>query len=149
MISLLLYEELWIDEEDAGLPCLEDYLENRKNKDAMRIFSTRFLLCVIGKCEFKKRRAYMQIAEMATVSDEAFVMLMLDNHWDFWSNRDLEEYKKRLSSGRINKELKQKDARTRDGGSMGRYTRNQKEARQFGGWMKDGLDEYNKYIICM
>jgi len=36
----------------------------------------------------------MKVSEIATVSDEAFAFLLIENYWDTWCNVNLEDYKK-------------------------------------------------------
>jgi len=42
----------------------------------------------------EKKIAKLPICEMATVSDEAFTLLLLENYWEGWSTKNLDEYKK-------------------------------------------------------
>ena len=39
----------------------------------------------------------MIIRDMATISDEAFALLLLENYWESWSTKNVEEYKTEVS----------------------------------------------------
>jgi len=47
----------------------------------------------VGVAFWRKHCAKLPISEMVTVSDEAFTLLLLENYWEGWSTKNLEEYK--------------------------------------------------------
>ena len=83
-----------MDREDNNVPTLDDYKMNRANKAAMNIFVTRFLSHVVGRNLFWKKRHSVLVRDMATVGDEAFTMLMLENHWEYWANCSIVEFRR-------------------------------------------------------
>lgn len=65
---------------------LQDFLELRKNEEAFETFVTNFLKPAYSTKWKAKRceKTIKKIADIATVSDEAFVMLTLENNWERW-----------------------------------------------------------------
>jgi hypothetical protein len=78
-----------------------------------------------------------KVSQMATVSDEAFAYLLLENYWNVWSNLDLEQYKNETTFDvESNRKRKRKS-------SYGKYTKNSYGARRYGGWLNEGLLRFN------
>ena len=98
-----------MDTDDDNVPTLDDYKMNRANKAAMNIFVTWFLSHVVGRNPFWKKWHRMLVRDMATVGDEAFTMLMLENHWDYWAKRNMWDY------------MQEKAKATKTGESAGRH----------------------------
>ena len=65
---------------------LEDMLQLRQNKEAYIIFVRHFLKPAYSTKWKKKRyeQNIKKIADILTVSDEAFVLLALENNWERW-----------------------------------------------------------------
>ena len=65
---------------------LDDFLELRKNEKAFETFVVNFLKpAYSAKWKAKRReKTIKKISDIATISDEAFVMLTLENNWDRW-----------------------------------------------------------------
>ena len=74
---------------------------------------------------------------MATPTDEAFALLVLENIWDVWMEIPLEEY---FAGQRKRKENEKRKCRT------GKYTKDYKEATRFGGWNDSGLQRMNDLV---
>ena len=71
------------DEPEA--PELEDMLQGRSNAEAYTYFCHFFLPHVVGKNRWRNGiRKGAAINTLATVSDEAFALLLLENSWDRW-----------------------------------------------------------------
>ena len=75
------------------LPSIEDILKLRKNLQTMRILCDHFLPCVIGKKWWKMQiLSGRHVNNIATVSDEAFVLLVLENIWDDMMKVNIDKY---------------------------------------------------------
>lgn len=57
----------------------------------MTLFCNQFLACVTGKNDWKQQTKNL-IRDFATVSDEAFALLVLENIWDKWIKMDPLEF---------------------------------------------------------
>ena len=100
---------------------LDDFLKNRENTKTMRIFCQRFLPCAVGKYVFKKRKAIEKVSEFASVSDEAFVLLVLENIWEATMEKDMKEWKR---DKLLRKNLEGTEKRERKQYACGKYTQN-------------------------
>ena len=66
---------------------LQDFLQMRENDDAMSFFCDNILPEVVGKVSWRKGVMSMKVRELATVTDEAFAQLILENVWNSgWSH---------------------------------------------------------------
>ena len=68
---------------------------------------------------------------MATISDEAFAYLLVENYWENWSKMDLQAYK---DGGTYDETTFKKRKRT---SNYGRFTKNSYGAKQYGGWTNE------------
>jgi len=60
---------------------------------SMNILCNHFLPCVVGKKRWKMQiRAGKKVNDVATVSDEAFVLLVLENIWEQMIDMDINKY---------------------------------------------------------
>jgi len=83
---------------------------------------------------FGETHAHTQkVSEMATISDEAFAYLLVENYWDDWSKKELEEYFAEACFD--NSIMKWKKRKT----TWGKYTKGAWGARQYTGWQHDAL----------
>ena len=55
----------------------------------MEILCNHFLACVVGKHDWKWQTK-KELSQVATISDEAFALLILENIWDEW--KDMNEF---------------------------------------------------------
>jgi hypothetical protein len=75
------------DEEPAGTwYTMDNFLEMRKgNHKAFRFFCEQFLSIVVGETRFKNgMRMKKPVSEIATISDEAMALLIIENHYNVW-----------------------------------------------------------------
>jgi len=100
----------------------------------MTTFYNHFLPCVVGKCKWKKLVILKKIPLFATVTDEAFALLVLENNWGVWLHEDAREYFMKNK-----KELNKKEK-----GNNGLYTGHAKGATRFGGWSVEGVQRFNE-----
>lgn len=109
----------------------------RANTKSFRIFCDCFLSKVIGSSKWKEECISKTVSEIATISDEAFTLLLLENHWDEWSNKNVEDYKKEAPyDAKNNKTVKRKPTK-------GKYTSEGIGAKLYGGWSNEGLLRFN------
>jgi hypothetical protein len=94
----------------------------RRNIENFDMFCSYFLSNVIGKQTYNKKVLQVTISEIATVSDEAFVMLCLENSMERWEHEAREPTEKRLDA---------------------KYTASPAEASKYGGWTSEGMRRFN------
>jgi len=116
-------------------------MRKRECEEVFFLFADMFLSRVVGVAFWRKNSAKMPISEMATVSDEAFALLLLEKYWDTWSTKNLETYQKEATfDERTNKK------RT---ATWGKCTTNAWGSKRFGGWSKEGLDQFNELFLSV
>jgi len=120
------------------LPNLESILQKRENPDSFFLFCDNFLSRIVGISVWKEGCQKKKVSEMATISDEAFALLLMENYWDYWANLNLQDYKSEVvyDTG-SNKKIK----RT---ANWGKYTKIAYGARRYGGWTSSGLLRFNE-----
>ena len=64
---------------------LEDFLALQTNKEVMGYFCDNFLLQVVGRVQWRDGVTKIPVHKLATVTDEAFALLVLENIWDVWT----------------------------------------------------------------
>ena len=69
-------------QSENKLPELHKIQALRKDSEVMTIFCNQFLSCVTGKHDWKRQTNSELIREFATISDEAFALLILENIWE-------------------------------------------------------------------
>jgi len=79
----------------TNLPALQELWLLCKNETTMEIFCNNFLSCVLGKHHWKWQKKHKLICELATISDEAFALLVLENIWDEWKDMNVVEFSMR------------------------------------------------------
>lgn len=98
-------------------------MQNARNDfDDFHTFCTSFLSNVIGKQAYNKRVLQDTISTIATVSDEAFVVLCLENSLGRWEQEAREPKEKRIDAV---------------------YTASPAEASKYGGWSIEGMRRFN------
>jgi hypothetical protein len=113
---------------------LKDFMRMRKNQKAYAYFCENFLRCVVGKLEWKKCAHCMKISDIASPTDEAFTLLVLENIWDSWTAVVVEDYYKgpvATMTAEGKRECKRKAV-------IGKYTSEYRRASRFGGWSDEG-----------
>jgi len=118
-----------------ALPELQDILNllQQGYKVVMTTFYNHFLSCVLGKCKWKKHVVLKKVPLFATVTDEAFALLVLENNWGVWLLEDPKEY--------FMKNKKEQDKKQKQ--NNGLYTGHAKGATRFGGWSLEGVQQFN------
>ena len=102
------------------------------------MFCDFFLSRVVGHTAWKDGCTKSKVSELASITDEAFAYLLVENYYEVWTNIDLEAYKNEeiQFDERTRKKKKRKPA-------WGKYTRNAFGARRYGGWTNEGLLRFN------
>jgi hypothetical protein len=66
---------------------LDDWLDMMRNYEAYYVFYTRFVRATVGKRPFRQRLRTMAVGdEIASVSDEALILLGFENSTEVWDN---------------------------------------------------------------
>jgi len=55
------------------------------------LFCDNFLSRIVGISAWREGCQKKTVSEMATVSDEAFAYLLVENYWDYWSNLNIKD----------------------------------------------------------
>ena len=63
---------------------MEEFLEIRKNPRAFSQLCDHILPCVVGKKHYGKKKSVVCMSEIATETDEAWALLVLENSWEAW-----------------------------------------------------------------
>jgi hypothetical protein len=108
------------------LPPLEDILKLRQsprnNNNTKFTFFVEYMAgAVIGQRKWKTTRCYARLSKHMTMSDEAFMLLVLEKQYELWIKSD---------SNKIGR---------------GKYTKNGPN-RKFCGWTNDGMRRFNKLL---
>lgn len=116
---------------------LSNFLEMRKNDEAMRFFCEHFLPEVVGKVQWRKGVTNSRVMDLATATDEAYGHLVLANVWDTWMDTDtpVEE----LKHAGLDEKGKRKVR-------PGLYTENFHKASRHEGWNANGLKRMDELI---
>jgi hypothetical protein len=108
------------------LPSLSEILKlrqtptrNGNNNRAFTFIVEHLAGAVIGQRRWKLTRCYKPLSECMTVSDEAFMLLVLENNYELWQDAD---------TNRVGR---------------GKYTENAPN-RKFCGWSNEGITRFNE-----
>jgi len=86
---------------------MESILLKRENPDCFFLFCDNFLSRIVGISVWKEGCHKKKVSEMATISDEAFAYLLMENYWDYWSTLNLQDYKSDVTHDKeSNKKIK-------------------------------------------
>jgi len=124
--------------EANSLPTLDDIMSKRDNPECFFLFCDYFLSRVVGISVWKEGCLKTKVSQMATASDEAFALLLVENYWESWSKIDLDQYKIETTFDvASNRKRKRKT-------TWGKYTKSAYGARRYAGWMAEGLLRFNE-----
>jgi len=116
------------------MPPLESMLEGRKNQNTYAFFCHFLLSTVVGKIKWKKAtKTGGRVSNLATCSDEAMALWMLENSWEKWS------YVANIGNEKLVNRAEAPDVRYTTG--RGR------SAMKYAGITKEGIARYNQ--LCM
>ena len=69
----------------GGFPTMEDLLKTRDDVGgAYTLFCDHFLQCVVRRRNWRAGIEDKEVQKVATVTDEALGLLLLENSWDKW-----------------------------------------------------------------
>jgi hypothetical protein len=102
------------------------------DSDAFKFFCNHFLQNVIGKIEWRTNKAVKKITDVATPSDEAFALLLLENSEDRW--RDM-HVKRNLKTSDVPAKYTNAGNKTKKGHSC-----------KFKGWNNNGIKRFNQLL---
>jgi hypothetical protein len=108
------------------LPTLEEILKLRRvpnlhNNTAFTFLVEHLAGAVIGQRKWKTTRCYAPVAKHMSVSDEAFMLLVLENQYEMWLNSETTKV------------------------GRGKYTENGPN-KKFCGWTNEGMRRFNKLL---
>ena len=114
-------------EQRGEFPAMEELIEDRSaNVVNFKNFAEKLLCIVAGKKKFKKERTIKTVSEICTGSDEAFLMVTLENSYKAWKAEfDKDE----------NEKIPHKE-----------FTNNPAASHKYGGWSAEGINRYNTYM---
>jgi len=112
---------------NGTMPLMEDVLTMRENRNgAYVVFCENVLSQVVGKTKWKTEGHLLRMSEMATVSDEAFALILLENSYDYWEDMAMHCGDKSYVSK-----------------VQAKYTKNGAGTKKFQGWVEEGLVRFN------
>jgi hypothetical protein len=113
------------------LPRLSEIMALRMNcNGAYTIFCDYVLSQVVGRNKWKKTRHLNVVSTLATVSDEAFALLLLKNSWDMWI--EMAELDSKKGGEPTEKRMK-----------TTKWTQSGAGTIKYGGWKEEGLKQFN------
>lgn len=112
--------------EDIGFFTIHNLQEGRNNKLKYTSIMEHFLPCIIGKIEFNMCGKKKKLSQLATRSDEAFLLLSLENNFEKWVVGTWDE----SASKHMN----------------GVWTKNPKGCSDNRGWTDDGMARFQNIM---
>ena len=111
---------------------LQQVLKMRSENNFMYYdFINYFVSAVVGKMNYKKKSCNLVLSKYATVSDEAFALLSLENNFDTWIDMGLTGNSK---TSKVPRKY------TNGGNSLGKVATSQHNK----GWSNEGLHRFNE-----
>ena len=109
---------------------IEDFLQMRSNEKAFFQFCDHILPCVVGKKLWDKSMGVKHMSGIATTTDEAWALLVLENSWDVWKQQA------RSPNGKV--ELKERRST--------KWTNTSSLASRSEGWGQKGMRRFNELV---
>jgi hypothetical protein len=108
----------------------DDWLENVKcfredHQGSYTLFCDHALSHVVGRDVWKRRSATHDVSDIATASDEAFALFLIDNSWEVWKA-----------------EIEASDAAQVP---HPKYSVRGPGTKKFQGWTDEGIKKFNEY----
>lgn len=108
------------------LPSLQEFLDLRLNENVFEIFCDKILRCVVGKLVWRERICHELVSVIATPSDEALALLILENSWDRWE------------------QIYDLDGDHKNAKIQTKWTSDPQHASPFSGWNLEGRERFNE-----
>jgi hypothetical protein len=102
-------------------------LQARENIEDFTLFCDTFLSNVVGRNTYNSKVGEARMSKIATVSDEAFALVCVENSIERWKDEVSNQTKTNKSKWKPSK-----------------YTANPSEARKYGGWSLEGIRRFNE-----
>lgn len=112
---------------EIGMPSLSQFKDGvREDPGVAFVFFEYFLPGVVGRKKYKNVVAFKIVSKIATISDEAFAILLLENSWNKWED-----------------ELAK---RTKDPSKLTptKWTSSKTQGKRYCGWHKEGILRFNE-----
>ena len=137
--------------KDDMLPeSLDEILELSRNKEVMVQFLEKFVSCVVGRIEWKRSCKDQPISRIASATDEAFALLVLENIWDSWGDVDPQDYllkrRERVEPKKQAPEGNSSQKKPRQKEIPGKYTEKHRNAKRYRGWSDEGIARFNQLV---
>ena len=108
-------------------------------------FVTFFVSGVIGIRHFERKKTTMDYRSYATISDEAFAILSLENNWDRWSAMaETEEWKESDIASKWTTSRDKRTIRRQKGPEENDDDDDTPQATRYRGWSCQGIARYNQ-----
>ena len=123
------------NEEDKNMPTMKEILKLSKDQDVYCWFCDTFMKAVVGHNVWNHRAHNESLSEVATESDKAFLLVVMENNYDRWTSEAKIPAREERRAARLPEALY-----TNSGSSKmeGRGSN-----RRFGGWSKEGCLRFN------
>ena len=136
---------------DDRLPeSLDEILELSRNEEVMEQFLEKFVSCVVGRIEWKRSCKDQPVSKVASATDEAFALLVLENIWDSWRDVDPQDYllkrRERVEPKKQAEASKSSQRRPRQKEIPGKYTEKHRNAKRYRGWSEEGFARFNQLV---
>lgn len=121
------------------MPTLESILELSPNAETYSWVCSVLLKAVVGFNSWNRRYYKETLSDVATASDESFLLLSLENNYDRWKDE--------WAWNQANKD-KEKDERDEKNWAEAKYTNSGRSksngrSKRFQGWSRDGYERFN------
>lgn len=119
--------------EANAFPTLESLGRDRDlNIENFKIFCEKLLSVAVGRRKFKEGRCTKRISKFCSISNEAFIIVSVENSYDRWKW----EWTNQQAAGAA------------DGPTMPpkKYTQNPSASKKYRGWTAEGIARYNELI---
>ena len=107
---------------------MDRLLKARKDLDSLKWYCENFLSIVMGRQTYNKQKFKVLVSKMATRSDEALLLVIMENSIEKWTK----EYHNPAADPKMWGEPK--------------YTKKRNETRKHQGWSEAGIARYNLYL---
>jgi hypothetical protein len=130
---------------NALMPSMEEILLVSSNDETYKWVCTELMKCVVGYKMWTRRHYKETLSEIATCSDEAFLLLTLENNYAKWNDE---------WSWQLENRDKDKDQQSQKNWAESLYTssesRAKRRSRRFQGWSREGYIRFNSlYAIVL
>jgi hypothetical protein len=130
-----------------GVPKMADILKLSKNADVYGWIVSRWMRCVVGNAQWNKRYYREPLSDVATGSDEAFLLIIVENNYERW----MAEVREMMEDKKSTEDEEEKDAKWRAKLPPAKFTNSgtstktgKASSKRFQGWSKEGYLRFNE-----